>query len=513
MSKFSQLFEFLSSPEVMEKISIGLENEEEGIKCTLKLLNTILREYSKDGTNKRVNISALQEDGDDDNEADNDMFDRKPEGQEDGLKDKNTSNDKSGDQSGSNLSKSAIVKENGKEIQFMNTISNILPLIVQLIKDDSNQNFIDTTYKKNMRVFGGMRLEAVEMIRIITCKFCLIVKDDLIKCGVYEVLFDLFEKYPNNSMLHSKIEEIVRFSLKTGGAEIIEEIMYKAQLVRYILELGTTDKKDMTFEVTRNKTSQGFFAFLVNISNDLVKQAKDEQEISNTLESIPEWCRFQEGKLKERNDVLIAPLGGRDPRTRIDSLFDDNDFLGRFKGFKPVPFDSIKNRRKNLKKVEDEVEQETEEEEEEDEDKLDMEDINQYYEDNDEVIELDLGEARKADFSKTAKKDSLGEMMGRYGEKDRYATIDMDEDEVEIRDDEYDDDEEDDGQNNNLEWKIDPVNKETDDEKLIDDHIVDVAMEFIRGKNKNRSHRNSCVQWNKNKREFDPNDELIVESK
>eukprot|EP00345_Euplotes_harpa_P012871 CAMPEP_0168351010 /NCGR_PEP_ID=MMETSP0213-20121227/21529_1 /TAXON_ID=151035 /ORGANISM="Euplotes harpa, Strain FSP1.4" /LENGTH=162 /DNA_ID=CAMNT_0008361605 /DNA_START=88 /DNA_END=573 /DNA_ORIENTATION=- len=162
MSKFSQLFEFLSSPEVMEKISIGLENEEEGIKCTLKLmekisigleneeegikctlklLNTILREYSKDGTNKRVNISALQEDNDDDNEADNDMFDRKPEGQEDGLKDKNTSNDKSGDQSGSNLSKSAIVKENGKEIQFMNTISNILPLIVQLIKDDSNQNF------------------------------------------------------------------------------------------------------------------------------------------------------------------------------------------------------------------------------------------------------------------------------------------------------------------------------------------------------------------------------------
>ena len=62
MAKFQQLFEFLSSPEIMDKISIGLENDdEEGITCTISLYNVILREYSKDGTNKRVNISNLQD--------------------------------------------------------------------------------------------------------------------------------------------------------------------------------------------------------------------------------------------------------------------------------------------------------------------------------------------------------------------------------------------------------------------------------------------------------------------
>lgn len=205
-------------------------------------------------------------------------------------------------------------------------------------------------------------------------------------------------------MLHSKIEEIVSFSLKHGGIDIIEEIIYKAQLIKYILELSTTEKQSMTYKNTQNKCSFGFVPYIINIANELVKQAKSESEISNTLESIPEWGKFQEGILKSKNDVLVAPLGGRDPRAKIDSLFDDNDFLGRFKGFKPVPFESIKNRRKNMhKKNEIEMEQETEEEEEDDEDKLEMEDIDQYYEDNDEVIELNLKDTPDYVFSKSSK--------------------------------------------------------------------------------------------------------------
>jgi hypothetical protein len=149
--------------------------------------------------------------------------------------------------------------------------------------------------------------------------------------------------------------------------------LYKTQLIKYILDLSSPEKKEFTYGVIQNKISQGFYAYIMNIANDLVKISKENSEnneISNTLESIPEWTFFQEGQLKEKNDILEGPLGGRDPRTKIDSLFDDNDFLGRFKGFKPVPFNSIKNRRRNLdNKIEDEIEQEAEEEEEEDEGK------------------------------------------------------------------------------------------------------------------------------------------------
>ena len=193
MAKFSHMFEFLSSTEIMEKISIGLENEdEEGIKWTLKLFNVIIKEYSKDGTNKRINISALQEDGE--GEKDTEIPELKVENQDDNMKDRNASVDKSGDQSGSNLSKSANVKENLKEIQFINTILNILPLVVQLIKDEQSEKFIDTSYQAQVRVFGGMRLEAVEFIRLITSKFWANIKEDLIRLNIYELLFTLFEK-------------------------------------------------------------------------------------------------------------------------------------------------------------------------------------------------------------------------------------------------------------------------------------------------------------------------------
>ena len=484
MAKFGPLFEFLSSPEIMDKISIGLENaDEEGIKYTLRLYNVILREYSRDGTNKRINISALQDEEEEDNDAENDTLGLKFDSQaEDPHKDRNTSTDKSGDQSGSNLSKSAFVKENEKEKQFMMNVSAVIPLVVQLIKDDTNQKYIDTSYKENVKTFGSMKLEAVEMIKVITSKFCPIVKDKLIKTGVYETLFSLFEKYPNNSMLHSKIEEIIKFSLKTGGEEIVEEIMYKAQLIKYILELSIPEKRDLIFNATSNTITQGFFAFVINISNELISLSKENQEISNTLESIPEWGRFQEGKLKERNDLLVGPLGGRDPRTKIDSLFDDKDFLGRFKGFKPVPFDSIRNRRKHMSKQEDEVEQETEEEEEE-------EDTDQYFEDN-EMVDLDLKDEDKPDFSKTSK-DTLGDILAkskcRAGKADRYATIDMDDDDMD--EDNYEEDDEDDAQNKGLEWKIPPVIKETDDERLVDENIADVAMEFIVGQKQRRKHK------------------------
>lgn len=42
------------------------------------------------------------------------------------------------------------------------------------------------------------------------------MKENLIKENIYSLVMDLFEKYPNHSILHSKIEEIIKFSLKSG---------------------------------------------------------------------------------------------------------------------------------------------------------------------------------------------------------------------------------------------------------------------------------------------------------
>lgn len=103
--------------------------------------------------------------------------------------------------------------------------------------------------------------------------------------------------------MHSKIEEIVKFSLKSGGEEIVEEIMYKTQLINYIIDLTTPGSNEIVFEATNNRINQGYFAHVISISNELVKLAKDNTEIQNTLNSLPEWIKFQEGILKERNSL------------------------------------------------------------------------------------------------------------------------------------------------------------------------------------------------------------------
>jgi len=74
--------------------------------------------------------------------------------------------------------------------------------------------------------------------------------------------------------------------------------------------------------------------FLLKLAN-LIKSS-DDQEIQAMKESIPEWKLFEEGYLKQKNDDLTEPLGGKNPKLQIESLFDENDQF-KFQGFKPVP--------------------------------------------------------------------------------------------------------------------------------------------------------------------------------
>ena len=109
--------------------------------------------------------------------------------------------------------------------------------------------------------------------------------------------------------------EILTIGLKSGNKEIIESILYKADLVKIILSINEPDKWDFW-----NHSS---VSFLIQLAN-LIKTSEDP-EILAMKESIPEWKQFEEGYLKAKNDELVAPLGGKDPKLKIESLFDEND--------------------------------------------------------------------------------------------------------------------------------------------------------------------------------------------
>ena len=156
------------------------------------------------------------------------------------------------------------------------------------------------------------------------------------------------------------------------------------------------------------------------------------------------------------------------------------------------------------KNQDDEVEPETEEEEQEEEN-LDFDEINKYYEDDEdnEEVEIDLEGIERPDFSKTStKNDALGDLISQTKKESggRYDTIELDE--------------EDDCDKKGLEWSIDAVEREQDDEKMIDESIADVAMEFIVGQRQRRKHKKNQENFKEtNRKEFDLPDELLFGSK
>ena len=153
-------------------------------------------------------------------------------------------------------------------------------------------------------------------------------------------------------------------------------------------------------------THQSYYPFLIDLANYLVKLTKRDDEaikaeIQSMIDSTPEWASFESQVLTSENELAKQPLGGKDPRMKIESLFDD-DQGGMFKGFKD--FKPVKTQDIPLP--------EGEESEEEDKD-LDEEDFEKYFEDN------TGGGEGEADFGKT------GNWMSA---SDRYNTIEQEDD-------------------------------------------------------------------------------------
>ena len=154
LCKGSQLFEILSSPEYLDKISLGLESKEETtVRATLLALNQIMREYSKDGTNKRVNISNFSE------EEDKLDFDMLSPQEEEAVKLENEEDEEEKEKSGElNLSGKEAQEESitDAEKKFLASISALLPLVQSFIKQ-TVKPAIQTTYGKDYKPFGTMR--------------------------------------------------------------------------------------------------------------------------------------------------------------------------------------------------------------------------------------------------------------------------------------------------------------------------------------------------------------------
>jgi hypothetical protein len=105
----------------------------------------------------------------------------------------------------------------------------------------------------------------------------------LFENNLYDHLMKLCIDFEWCSILHLKIEEIVREVLKTNALRLIEE----SRLVDYIIYYADAD--DFCFPTSRNLCRRGYKSTLLKIANDLIS----EPSITNILRSNREWANFQ----------------------------------------------------------------------------------------------------------------------------------------------------------------------------------------------------------------------------
>ncbi len=121
----------------------------------------------------------------------------------------------------------------------------------------------------------------------------------------------------------------------------------------------------LKFDSTKNFMKQSNYSYLLELAN-LIRSMSGDVEIAAMQDSIPEWKQFEDGMLKDVNEITSNPLV-KDPKIKIESLFDDEGTGFKFQGFKPVPWRVFLKKDKNdlIGEEDNEVKGEEEEEEEE----------------------------------------------------------------------------------------------------------------------------------------------------
>lgn len=130
---------------------------------------------------------------------------------------------------------------------------------------------------------------------------------------LYDSLLFFFEHYPFHNILHQKVSEIFQTGMDRNQDLFVNHLLYNTTLIRRILD--TSRENGVFVFVSQQSISRGFMIFIRKLANKLVELKGHNEEVSNFLESIPEWNEFEQGSLARSNAIENRPLA-TDPRRR-----------------------------------------------------------------------------------------------------------------------------------------------------------------------------------------------------
>lgn len=119
----TSLFDLLTSPNIIDKLvnQSLVSTNQKCVHTSLKFINAVLKEYSKDGSNKQINVSSLEEELNTEEPAKTEESEGEAESEEEKAKSE-------------------------KEQLFLDGVRKILPLVLAIITD--KEQIITSSFKE-----------------------------------------------------------------------------------------------------------------------------------------------------------------------------------------------------------------------------------------------------------------------------------------------------------------------------------------------------------------------------
>lgn len=210
--------------------------------------------------------------------------------------------------------------------------------LLKLLNFSSTEVTLPTTYGKLQPPLGKHRLKIVEFISVLLTIGSETAEKELIQQGAIQRIVDLFFEYPYNNFLHHHVENIIKSSLESEKAPLIDHLLKDCDIVGKILEteknstLLTDPKKPTVPADGRLPPRIGNIGHLTHISNKLIQLGNNNSQIQDFLQGNGEWAEWHTNVLLKRNMVenVYQWACGR-PTTLQDRTrdSDDDDFRDR----------------------------------------------------------------------------------------------------------------------------------------------------------------------------------------
>lgn len=188
-----------------------------------------------------------------------------------------------------------------------------MPLDAQLVaRVPSTLNVLSTL---EGRVLGRTRLALVDIL-VALLKRPVQIMSQVVELGAVDALLELLAKFPNHSVLHTRVESAIS-SLLSGKSRVF--IVTHSSIVKFWL-----DHHSATFVALHSNTLSALWTMLEQEQNNASQVSSDKERFAAAFEQrISEWTNRQTGLFEETAHKQKDPVPGKREAVKSHALTED----------------------------------------------------------------------------------------------------------------------------------------------------------------------------------------------